>query len=428
MGDVKPFHFRKSFMLGVSTAATQVEGFPTENSWYDWAKLPGKIRDNSNPGRANGHWEHWKEDLDLMADMGIRHYRLGLEWSRIEPRDGVFDANVIRRYRDELTYMQKLGIRPLITLHHFANPSWFEHQGAFEHKRGVDKFRRYVRRIVPELTDLCSDFVTINEANVYAANGYLYGIWPPGRKSLLKAFSVMRNLSVCHLRAYEDIHDIYAEKPVQVGYANHMRIFRARGDSKFGKLQSKILETLFQGSVTRLMTTGRSAFPAYWFSGVRKSIHCDFIGINYYARCTMQLLKEVPVPNHVPHNDLGWEIYPDGLRLLCEKYHALYKKPIWITENGTCDAKDTFRSGYIYDHLNRIALHLPFVARYYHWTFIDNFEWAEGENAPFGLVQNHFPTQQRVIRESGRFYSEIIRENGVTQSMIDRYLSVKSEK
>jgi len=423
MGNLEPFRLHESLELGVSTAATQIEGFTTENSWYDWAKLPGKIRDNGTPGRANGHWEHWKEDLDLMADMGIRNYRLGLEWSRIEPGDGFYDTKVIARYRDELTYMKKLGIRPLVTLHHFANPSWFERQGAFENKHGIEVFRRFVRRIVPEIMDLCSEFITINEANVYAANGYLYGIWPPGKKSLMKAFSVMRNLSICHLRAYEDIHDIFGDKPVKVGYANHMRVFRAISNSPFGKLQSKILDCLFQGSITRLMTTGRSAFPAYWFSGVKKFPHCDFIGINYYARCTMKLLTEIPVPDDVPHNDLGWEIYPDGLLALCEKYHRLYKMPVWITENGTCDAKDVFRSSYIYEHLRRIALYLPYVDRYYHWTFIDNFEWSEGETAPFGLVRNDFSTQQRTIRESGRFYSEIIRGNGVTQGMIERYLS-----
>jgi beta-glucosidase len=97
--------------------------------------------------------------------------------------------------------------------------------------------------------------------------------------------------------------------------------------------------------------------------------------------------------------------------------------PVWITENGTCDAKDAFRSSYIYEHLKRIALHLPFVDRYYHWTFIDNFEWSEGETAPFGLVRNDFSTQQRSIRESGRFYSEIITEKGVSSDMIKRYLS-----
>lgn len=418
----EPFHFHDSFEPGVSTAATQIEGFPTENSWYDWSEIPGKIRDGSTPGRANHHWEHWKEDLDLMSDMGIRNYRMGLEWSRIEPQDGVFDTSAIQRYREELAYMQKKGIKPLVTLHHFANPSWFEKQGAFENKAGIQKYRRFVRRIVPEIMDLCCEFITINEANVYAANGYLYGIWPPGKKSLSKAFSVMRNLSISHLLAYEDIHGIFGEKPVKIGYANHMRVFRAKSNSPFGKLQSKILDCLFQGSITCLMTTGRSAFPAYWFPGVKKSTHCDFIGINYYTRCTMHLLTEIPAPDSSPRSDLGWEIYPDGLTELCAKYHRLYKMPVWITENGTCDKADNFRASYIYEHLRRIALHLPFVKRYYYWTFIDNFEWSEGETAPFGLVQNDYATQKRTVRESGRFYSEIIRENGVSQRLIDKYI------
>lgn len=417
-----PFHFTHSVELGVATAPTQIEGFPTENSWYDWASISEKIVDGSSPLRANEHWDRYREDIDLMASLHIRHYRLGLEWSRIEPEEGRFDEAVVEHYREELIYMLEKGIRPLVTLHHFSNPSWFERRGGFLNKDSIDIFLRFVRYAVKKISDLCSEYITVNEPNVYAVNGYLYGIWPPGRKKIREAFSVMRNLSICHLRAYEEIHDIFEDKPVRVGYANHMRVFRAKSNSLFGKLQSKILDCLFQGSVTRLMTTGRSAFPMYWFSGVKKYPHCDFIGINYYTRCTMHLLQEIPVPEHVPHNDLGWEIYPDGITELCEKYHRLYKLPVWITENGTCDARDAFRASYIYEHLRRIALSLTFVERYYHWTFIDNFEWSEGETAPFGLVQNDYATQRRTVRESGNFYSEIIAENGVSQEMIDMYL------
>ena len=125
----------------------------------------------------------------------------------------------------------------------------------------------------------------------------------------------------------------------------------------------------------------------------------------------------------VPVNDLGWEVYPPGLVELAAWVHLLCPGPIWITENGTCDAADAFRSRYIYEHLAVIAASDLPIERYYHWCFTDNWEWAEGEAAKFGLVKLDFATQERTVKESGRFYADVIAHRGVTPAAYDRWVA-----
>ncbi len=423
-----PFSFEQPIALGVATAPTQIEGFPTQNSWYDWAKIPGKIVDGSVPSRANEHWVRYEEDIDRMAALHIRHYRLGIEWSRIEPEEGRFDDSAVAHYREELIYMRRKGIRPLVTLHHFSNPTWFERRGGFLNKDSTDIFLRYVRFTVTKIADLCDEFITINEPNVYAVNGYLYGIWPPGHSKIAQTLSVMKRLALCHVHACQAIRDIFKDRPVRVGYANHFRIFQSPAKSLPARLQTRLIEYLFQDGITRLMTTGQRSFPFGRFSGAKNAPFCDFIGINYYARCTMKGFTELPVPDTSSRNDLGWEIYPQGIRELAQKYHDRYGLPVWITENGTADSADTFRARYLYDHLREIALSCPYVERYYHWTFIDNFEWAEGQTARFGLVSVDFESQERTVRRSGRFFAEMIENHGVTGGMIREYLAPDDDR
>lgn len=417
-----PFSLPDHLRLGCATAATQIEGTDKNNSWYAWAQTPGHIKDGTSPIRANQHWRLYEDDLQLMSAMGIRDYRFGIEWSRIEPSKGVFDDSAMSHYRMEILRMIECGIHPLVTLHHFSNPIWFEEAGAFETSKSIGLFQRYAAYVVSHLSDLCTDYVTINEPNIYAVNGYVFGSWPPGKKSLLTAFKVMKNLTLCHLHVYRDIHALYGEKEVRVGFANHFRVFVPFGRNPFYACQAKFMDYLFQGALTKSMSTGKLAFPIGCTSPLGKGQYYDYIGINYYSRSAIKNFKEKDLPDR-PRNDLGWDIYPEGLSILCNELHEKYNAPVWITENGTCDKDDQFRSAFIYDHLRQIADGKLPVERYYHWTFMDNFEWAEGESAPFGLVKCDFKTQERTIRKSGRFYSEIIGQRKVTSEMIALYLN-----
>lgn len=417
----KPFRLPENLGLGCSTAATQIEGGDTNNSWYVWAKQPGKIKGGTSPIRANDHWERMEADVSLMASLGIRYYRLGIEWSRIEPSRGHFDEAAMAHYRKEIELLLANNIRPLVTLHHFTNPLWFEEMGAFEIKACVPIFINFVTYAVTRLQDLCSEYVTINEPNVYATLGYVYGTWPPGQKSVWKALKVMRHMTLCHLQAYRTIHQIYGDRPVVVGFANYLRVFTPASEKLRDRFGASVLRLMFQDDLTRSFMTGRLTLPLGLGAPLGRGPFYDFIGINYYSRVAVHGFQMSTMPD-APTNDLGWEIYPEGLAALCQEQYKRYQAPIWITENGTCVFDDWRRISYIYEHLKQLAdSGLP-VDRYYYWTLMDNFEWAEGESAPFGLVACDFETQIRTVRPSGRFYADLIRNGQVSQEMIDQYL------
>lgn len=423
--EILPFRLPAGLELGCASAAAQIEGGRTDSSWQSWASRKGTVKDGSTPRRANRHWELYEQDVRLMAKLGVRHYRMSVEWSRIEPERGRFDTRAMEHYRGEIRLLLQAGIRPLVTLHHFSNPMWFERMGAFAKKTCVPVFLEFVAYTVEHLKDLCTDFVTVNEPNVYATDGYLYGIWPPGRRSLSAALRVMRNMTLCHLAAYREIHRICPQ--AKVGFANHLRVFTGFGPGPVYALEAKIIRYFFQDALTKSMATGRLAFPFGFTAPYGTGRFYDFIGINYYSRSAVKHFRSYAVPGK-PVNDLGWEIYPEGIAQLCREQYEKYRAPVWITENGTCDREDRFRARYICEHLRCLAASGVPVERYYYWTLMDNFEWAEGESAPFGLVRCDFATQRRTVRRSGEFYAELCRTRQVTREMIAEYLGGSKEK
>ena len=420
------FRFPEGFELGVASAATQIEGGDTNNSWYDWAES-GHIKDGTSPVVANDHYNRWQEDLDLMASMGIRHSRFGVEWSRIEPEEGRFDEEALAHYRQEIAAMVDVGVRPLLTLHHFTNPRWFEEMGAFEHGRCVELYLRFAEKVVRSVGDLVSEYITINEPNVYTMNGYFGGGWPPGKNSLPLYCRVLTNLTACHIAGYEMIHRVRREmgyEDTAVSFANHLRAFQPRSAANpLHRAAAWFSEKAFQGSLSRAMCLGEISFPIGKHSLIRPGKWCDFHAVNYYSRSTVSGLAD-GVAQGAEVNDLGWEIYPQGIAEVCQKLYDITPLPLYITENGTCDNADTFRSRYLYEHLKVLAeCGLP-VQRYYHWCFCDNFEWLEGQSARFGLVHIDYDTQQRTVKESGRFYAEMIRQGGVSDALYDSYCRV----
>lgn len=413
-------------LLGVATAATQIEGGCDTTNWADWAKTPGHIADGTTPVRATGHWERWREDTELMASLGIQTYRFGVEWARLEPQPGVFSDEAFAHYRNEITLLRDKGIRPLLTLHHFNNPRWFESMGAFEHPDCVPIFLRFVERVVTELGDLVEDWCTINEPNVYATFGYLYGVFPPGAKSLPRTLRVMTNLAHAHITAYELIHALRAGKPTRVTFAVHLRVFDpANPANPVHRALARAQEFLFQEAVTEAMCTGRFRMPLRRPAGIREGRYCDALGINYYSRSWVSKIGDAARPG-AELNDLGWEIYPEGLERVARWAYDRWPAPIWVTENGTADNTERFRTQFLHDHLEIVAAArstgLPFE-RFYHWCFVDNWEWAEGEVPRFGIVALDYATQERTVKPSGRFYADVIAAGGVTAEIAARHLS-----
>lgn len=428
------FNLKHGLLLGTATAATQIEGGDENNNWARFA-AEGRVRDKTGPMRACDHYVRWREDIDLMADMGMEIYRFGIEWSRIEPLRGSFSEEALNHYREEIEYMISRGIRPMLTLHHFTNPLWFEDMGGWTADESVDIYLSFAERVIDSLGDLVSDYITINEPNVYVTNSLFYGIWPPEEKSLSALVKAFSNMAAAHVKAYSLIHKKRAEmgkkkEDTLVGFANHLRVFSPK--NKFNplhRLSAVISEYLFQGAITEAMMTGKCRFPVLRRKGIKRGRYYDFIGINYYSRSTVSGIGN-GVREDCYKNDLGWEIYHDGLIQLSNRLSKKYGReyPVFVTENGTCDNTDAFRARFIFDQLKLISETDNRIERYYHWSFTDNFEWREGESARFGIVHLDYETQKRTIKDSGKFYSDIIKSKGVTEGNYDRFVKQTNYK
>jgi beta-glucosidase len=414
------FELRPNMLLGVSSSATQVEGGELDHTWADWCKK-GNIIDGSSPAVAAGHWERWYEDALLMRFMGIQTCRFSVQWARVEPREGEFDQEAIRRIKEEVMLLLGLGIRPLVTLHHFTNPMWFEEKGGWENPDNIKFFLSYVEKMVRELGHLVSEYITINEPNVYAAEGYYFGNWPPGKKSLKDAGQVLSVMAAAHIRSYRLIHNLrrgLGFSDTRVGFAIQFRASEGKNTINPLYLPSVLRsEKLFQSAITEAMAMGKFTKPLKNYARARQRRYCDFHGLSYYGQIESHSRKGAA------KHDQPWEPYPPGIVKCAQMLNDICPLPIYITENGVCSNDDNLRIRFIYEHLNEISrCSLP-VERYYYRSFLDGFEWTEGCSARYGLVSVDSDTLERSLKRSGEFYSRIMESRGVTQELFDEYVA-----
>lgn len=431
---MKTFMLPEDFLLGTATASLQIEGGDKNNSWYRWAEK-GHIKDGSHCIIADDHWNLLLKDIDLMKKLNCHTYRMSLEWSRIEPGRGKFNQDAMDRYRWEIKKLIENGIKPLVTLHHFSNPLWFEDEKGWLNPEADEYFEKYTEYVASNLGDLVSDWITINEPNVYLMFGYIKGIWPPGKKNTISYFMGAKNMIIAHIKAYKRIHEIryrMGYRDTMVGASHHLRIFDPKNGKKSEKWVCKNYEKIFQDIFLEGMGKGKLTGPVGSGYPMGMGRFMDFLGVNYYSRDIISLspnpaalFGKLGVMEGAKINDLGWEIYPEGLYRVCKKYYEQYKVPVYITENGTCDSRDEFRAEYIYDHLYQVKRLIDDgvdVRRYYHWTLMDNFEWLEGLSARFGLYEVNYENLERSLRKSGEFYGMLCKNRGVTENMIEKNL------
>lgn len=434
--DMEPLTFPEGFLWGTATAAHQVEGYCTNNDWWSFEQRPDAIWHGDRSGLACDWWHHAERDFALMASMGHNTHRLSLEWSRIEPSEGTFDPAAINRYREMLTALQKQCIKPMVTLFHFSLPSWLSAQGGWCNQSTVGRFRRFVGYTVEHLGDLVPLWCTVNEPNVYAALGHLFGEHAPGHRSLRSYFRVLKNLLQAHGEAYRLIHSL--RQDAQVGLVKNVQIFEPLCAEDWASLRlANVLDHLFNSLTLSAVEDGKLRFPLT--SGLPSYgpllDSTDFVGLNYYGRLRTNLrprngsrLSVLQLTPGAEYSDSGrsgpyGEIYPEGLYRTLKRVARL-GKPIFITENGLPDATDNQRPRFLLTYLAQVHRALQEgidVRGYYHWSFIDNFEWAEGWGLRFGLVAVDETTQARTPRPSAELYSKIIRRNALTEDMVRAY-------
>ena len=411
--------FPRGFLWGAATSAHQVEG-GNRNDWTAWEKqnaeklaksiakkspeflrtLPALKEQAGDPqnyisGTACDHYNRFLEDFELARSLHQNVHRFSVEWSRIEPQEGVFDEEAIRHYQEVVKALKTKGLEPFVTLWHFTLPGWLSEKGGWNGQRSVMYFNRYVEKVVTALSPQVRFWITINEPQVYAALSYLKGVWPPQKKDPRAYWRVIQNLIHGHKLAYTSIKQI--NPSAQVGIAKHNIYFEADKNKPINQLLKRIADWWLN----------------YYVLDEIKN-HQDFIGLNYYFHNRISWWFGRNENKQV--SDLGWELYPAGI------YHVLaglkkYNRPIYVTENGLADATDTRRGWYIEEVLRNI--HKALVEKvdvrgYMHWSLLDNFEWAYGFWPRFGLVEVDFKTQKRTVRDSAYKYAEICKSNAVS--------------
>ena len=426
------FHFPQDFRWGVATAAHQVEGDNTENDWWAWEQEPGRIAQGHTSGLACDWWENAEADFERAAALGANALRLSVEWSRVEPRPGTFDERALARYGQMLEALRDRGIEPMVTLHHFTNPRWLAEGGGWEEVETVERFARFVRRVVEALGPTCDLWCTINEPNVYAYQGYLAGVWPPGKSDLRTAMQVMRNLLLGHGAAYRVIHELQPE--ARVGFAHNMQVFDpANPRSPLDRFAASFLDRAYNQAVLRTLKRGLWAFPLGFGLALNLRNTLDWIGLNYYTRELVAFDRTrsdtfFTRRSHADDAEMldgGYgEFYPEGITCCLERLSEL-DLPIYITENGIPDDDDDQRPRHLLTHLHQVwhAVQRCYpVMGYYHWTLVDNFEWAEGWTLRFGLIALDPRTQVRTPRLSAQLYADLTRANAITPDLIDTYV------
>jgi beta-glucosidase len=420
---MRRFTFPDSFLFGTATSATQIEGGCHLTDWAAFSHEAGNIADGTTPNVAADHWNRWEEDVALQKELGFNAHRMSIEWARVEPAPGEFDHAVLDRYREEVGALVDAGIEPMITLHHFSLPQWVSQAGGLSHPDLPDLMERYTRQVAEVLGDLVRYWITINEPNIVTTIGHLLGLWPPQKKSLVATVRANHSLMRAHARMYDTLHDVVDARgqDAQVGVSHHLRLVAPIDEKRAAdRAAARLMDMFFNETFPMALCEGHiPGMPKFLVPSARaiQGKH-DFFALNYYGRDDVRFaplaVNEAflgrQVTAGVEITDLGWEVHPDGLRVLLDRWHRRSGLPMFVTENGLADSTDHHRPSFMVRHLAAVAEAIESgveVLGYMHWSLLDNFEWAEGCWPRFGLIEVDYETQRRRVRSSARLYAKI---------------------
>lgn len=380
------FTFPKNFLWGSATSAYQVEGGNIYSDWNDYYPA----------GIACDHYHKFREDFDWLVKLNQNAHRLSIEWARIEKKEGVFDQKEIEHYKEVLFYLKQKNIKTMVTLFHFTLPKWFQEKGAFTKKKNIFYFQRFAKKVFEEYKDFVYFWITINEPQIYAAQGYLTKLWPPQKRNPVLYLRVLNNLILAHKKIYQEFHQ--KDSQVLVGIAKNNQFFEPYSEKSF-----------FDNLAVKIAHRWQNRF---FLNKIKDAL--DFIGLNYYFHNKIKFPFFIKNENKTV-SDINWEIYPKGIYYVLKDL-KIYNLPIYITENGLADAKDILRKNFIKDHLFWVwkAIQEKVDVRgYFHWSLIDNFEWEKGFYPRFGLIEMDYKSLQRIPRQSAFYYAHICKNNAL---------------
>jgi beta-glucosidase len=444
--------FPTGFVWGTATAAHQIEGAWDADGkgasiWDRFASDPARIADGSNARIACDHYHRFRDDLDLMAALQLRSYRFSLAWPRIIPDGaGAINEAGLAFYDRLVDAMLERGIRPFATLFHWDLPVALQDRGGWTSRATGDAFVRYAEIAVRRLGDRVKDWMTHNEPWVVAFCGHLYGVHAPGLRDLRTALATAHGLLVSHGRA---VAAIRAACPgARVGLVHNLEWVEPASD----RIEDVAAAVRHDGAFNRwfldpMFGRGYPGDLVGWYGDDAPRIEpgdhehmaapVDFLGVNYYTR---RIIANDPAgrgPGHaslatrqvywpfVPRADFDeWEVAPEGLYRTLLRVQRTYQPPaMYVTENGTSWPDQPGPDGAIHDllRIRYLARHTAAVRQaiddgadvrgYFAWSILDNFEWGFGFTKRFGLVHVDYQTQQRTVKDSGRWYARLAAEN-----------------
>ncbi|MCW7537921.1 GH1 family beta-glucosidase [Aquabacterium sp. A7-Y] len=431
--------WRPDFLFGAATAAYQIEGGVAEDGrhpsiWDTFSATPGKVLNGDTGVVACDHYHRWEEDLRHVEQLGLGAYRLSVSWSRVMDEAGAPNPRGLDFYKRLLDRLQERGLQSFVTLYHWDLPQCLQDRGGWLNRDTAGRFADYAALLARELRGRVSAWTTLNEPWCSAYLGHANGQHAPGLKRVRYAVEAMHHLLLGHGIATRVLRDLDKAPVGIVSNVNAVQPDSERPEDlqaarmAFACANSWVLDPVLLGRYPEAL---RELWP-----GIEPPLRdrdmdlirtpLDYLGINYYFRATVRsdgahgyLDRMRP---GVERTQMGWEVYPEGLRDLLLGFKARYPRlpPIYITENGMASddrvldgrVDDAHRISYLGRHLAAVDEAMRGgvdVRGYFFWSLLDNFEWAYGYERRFGLIHVDYATQQRTLKDSALAVRDFLR-------------------
>lgn len=439
--------FGDDFSWGVSTAAYQVEGGSNIHGkgmsiWDVFVKRRNKIFRNHHGNIACDFYNRYARDISLMADMNIPNYRFSIAWSRILPMGtGHVNMEGIDFYNRVIDFCLELEITPWVTLYHWDLPNELQKRGGWVNGDIVSWFEEYVKICARSFGDRVHNWIILNEPMVFTGAGYFLGVHAPGKKGISNFLASVHHATLCQARGAGVLKSLSPQSSVGTTFScSHIEPHSNREkDIMAAKKVDALLNRLF---IEPMLGLGYPSKDLPILNRIEKYIkpgdeeelafNMDFVGIQNYTREIVMHSSFMPFINariikankrNVETTLMNWEVYPESIYQILKKYSCYTNiPPIIITENGAAfpdalidgEVHDPKRMKYLQDHISQVLRARNDgvnVKGYFVWTFLDNFEWAEGYYPRFGLVHVDFQTQKRIVKSSGHWYARFLKSN-----------------
>ena len=460
--------FPPGFLWGTATASYQIEGAVDTDGrgpsiWDTFSHTPGKVQDGDTGDVADDHYNRYREDVAIMADLGVHAYRFSVAWPRIVPASGVLERRGLDFYSRLVDELLANGIAPVATLYHWDLPQWLEDADGWGNRETAYRFADYAVEVAKVLGDRVHTWTTLNEPWCSAFLGYGSGVHAPGRTETETSLRAAHHLNLAHglaLTAIKPYISEHAEKSVTLNLHHVRHVSESPADIDAARRVDAVANRVFlgpmlSGEYDADLVTDTEAITDWGFvhagdlAAIRET-PVTLLGVNYYnptlvragegdraadafdghgsgAGTTWPGCEGVEfVQQPGPYTEMGWPVDESGLYDLLQQVSKDHPGlPMMITENGSSWADEVSEDGSVHDpqRVDYLRRHLTAAHQaiqdgvdlrgYFCWSLLDNFEWAYGYSKRFGIVRVDYDTQQRTVKDSGKLYRQVVTRNAL---------------